>query len=121
MNKLGDAWYSGEPLLSKNDRAALKCYRISASLGNNDAAYSLGWCLRHGVGTRVDDVEAVKWLKKSADLGNIHAMYSYGLCCEEGSGMEHPNLREAAMYYRKAGAAGHAQAKKRHLRIVTKH
>lgn len=120
MNKLGDAWYEGKPLLSKNDRAALKCYRVAAELGHADAAYSLGWCLRHGVGSKVDDIEAAKWLKKAADMGNMHAMYSYGLCCEEGSGMEHPNLREAASYYRKAAAAGHADAKKRHLKIAGK-
>lgn len=120
MNKLGDTWYDGKPLLAKNDRAAVKCYRIAAQLGNANAAYSLGWCLRHGVGVAVDDVEAAKWLKKSADLGNAHAAYSYGLCCEEGSGMELPNLREAATYYRKAAAAGHIEAKKRHLKIVAK-
>ncbi len=120
MNKLGDTWYEGKPLLSKNDRAAVKCYRIAANLGNSNAAYSLGWCLRHGVGAVVNDVEAAKWLKKAADLGNPHAAYSYGLCCEEGSGMELPNLREAATYYRKAAAAGHVEAKKRHLRILGK-
>lgn len=121
MNKLGDTWYEGKPLLTKNDRAAVKCYRISADLGNANAAYSLGWCLRHGVGVAVNDVEAAKWLKKAADLGNAHAAYSYGLCCEEGSGMELPNLREAATYYRKAAAAGHTEARKRHLRILGKH
>ncbi len=118
MNKLGDTWYEGKPLLSKNDRAAIKCYRISAEMGQADAAYSLGWCLRHGVGTKVDDIEAAKWLKRSADKGNPYAAYSYGLCCEEGSGMEHPNLRDAVTYYRKAAAAGHADAKKRYLKIV---
>ena len=118
INKLGDSWYQGDHLLRKNDSAALRCYRIAAKLGQSDAAYSLGWCLRHGVGTKVDDVEAAKWLKKSADSGNPYAAYSYGLCCEEGSGMEHPNLREAATYYRIAAAAGHADAKKRHLKIT---
>lgn len=120
MNKLGDTWYEGKPLLAKNDRAAVKCYRIAANLGNANAAYSLGWCLRHGVGAAVNDVEAAKWLKKAADLGNVHAAYSYGLCCEEGSGMELPNMREAATYYRKAAAAGHTEARKRHLRILGK-
>ncbi len=120
MNKLGDTWYEGKPLLQKNDRAAIKCYRIAAELGNSNAAYSLGWCLRHGVGAAVNDVEAAKWLKKAADLGNAHAAYSYGLCCEEGSGMELPNMREAATYYRKAAAAGHTEARKRHIRILGK-
>ena len=120
MNKLGDAWYEGKPLLSKNDRAALKCYKIAAELGDADASYSLGWCKRHGVGTKVDDIEAAKWLKKAADMGNVHAMYSYGLCCEEGSGMDHPNLRDAASYYRKAAAAGHIEAAKRYMALSEK-
>lgn len=120
MNKLGDAWYEGKPLISKNDRAAVKCYRVAAQMGQNDAAYSLGWCLRHGVGGKVDDAEAARWLKLAADNGNPHAAYSYGLCCEEGSGMDHPNIREAATYYRKAAAAGHIEAKKRHLKMMDK-
>lgn len=120
MNKLGDAWYDGKPILSKNDRVALKCYRIAAKMGQNDAAYNLGWCLRHGVGGKVDDVEASKWLKKSADNGNAHAAYSYGLCCEEGSGMDHPNIRDAATYYRKAAALGHIEAKKRYAKMSEK-
>lgn len=120
MNKLGDAWYEGKPLISKNDRAAVKCYRVAAQMGQNDAAYSLGWCLRHGVGCKVDDFEAAKWLKLAADNGNAHAAYSYGLCCEEGSGMDHPNIREAATYYRKAAAAGHPEAKRRHIKMMSK-
>lgn len=117
MNKLGDNWYEGKKLLRKNDRAAVKCFRLAAQMGQIDACYSLGWCLRHGVGTAVDDVEAAKWLKFAADKGNPYAAYSFGLCCEEGSGMENPNIKEALSYYRKAAASGHSEAKKRYLKI----
>ena len=118
MNKLGDNWYEGKMLLPKNERAAVKCFRIAAQMGQIDASYSLGWCLRHGVGTAVDDVEAAKWLKRAADKGNPYASYSYGLCCEEGSGMDSPNLKDALNYYRRAAASGHSEAKKRYLKIA---
>ena len=70
--------YGGSGSVTKNQSAAVKCYQIAANLGNNDAAYSYGWCLRHGVGIRENAKEAVKWLKLSADKGNANAAYSYG-------------------------------------------
>ena len=115
MNKLGDAYYDGKSSVAKNHTSAVRCYKIAAELGQNDACYSYGWCLRHGMGVRENAVEAVKWLKIAADRGNSHAAYSYGLCCEEGAGTGIKNKREARSYYRKAAAAGHAEAQKRYL------
>ena len=117
MNKLGDAMYGGSGSVTKNQSAAVKCYQIAANLGNNDAAYSYGWCLRHGVGIRENAKEAVKWLKLSADKGNANAAYSYGLCCEEGSGTDIKNKREALNYYRKAAASGHQDAAQRYVML----
>ena len=117
MNKLGDAYFDGKSLVEKNKSAATRCYKIAAESGHVDAAYSYGWCLRHGSGVRENDVEAVKWLKIAADKGNANAAYSYGLCCEEGAGTGIKNKREARSYYRKAAAAGHADAAKRYISL----
>ena len=117
MNKLGDAYFDGKSLVEKSKSAATRCYKIAAELGNVDASYSYGWCLRHGSGVRENDVEAVKWLKIAADKGNVNAAYSYGLCCEEGAGTGIKNKREARSYYRKAAAAGHAEAAKRYISL----
>lgn len=117
MNKLGDAYFDGKALVEKNKVAATRCYKIAAEIGNVDASYSYGWCLRHGSGIRENDVEAVKWLKIAADKGNINAAYSYGLCCEEGAGTGIKNKREARSYYRKAASAGHADAAKRYISL----
>ena len=89
-------------------------------MGNNDACYSYGWCLRHGAGVQENGIEAVKWLKLSADKGNHNAAYSYGLCCEEGYGTGIRNKREAMTYYRKAAASGHAEAAKRYVTLSEK-
>ena len=113
MNKLGDAFFDGKGMLKKNQPAAVRCYKISAELGNVDAAYSYGWCLRHGAGVRENAIEAIKWLKLAADKGNANAAYSYGLCCEEGAGTGVKNRRDALTYYRKAAALGHAEASAR--------
>ena len=115
MNKLGDAMYDGRGMVKKNEAGAVRCYKTAAELGNADACYSYGWCLRHGVGVRENDAEAVKWLKISADKGNNNACYSYGLCCEEGAGTGIKNKREALSYYRKAAYAGHAEAMQRYI------
>lgn len=117
MNKLGDAFFDGKSLLKKNDAAAARCYKIAAELGHNDACYSYGWCLRHGVGVRENTLEAIKWLKMSADRGNAGAAYSYGLCCEEGAGTGVKNKRDALSYYRQAASAGHVEAAKRYAML----
>ena len=117
LNRLGDAFFEGKAMLKKNEAAATRCYRMSAELGHIDAAYSYGWCLRHGSGVRENDVEAAKWLKLSADAGNANAAYSYGLCCEEGAGTGIKTRRDALSYYRKAAASGHADAAQRYIML----
>ena len=117
MNKLGDAFFDGKGMLKKNQPAAVRCYKISAELGNIDAAYSYGWCLRHGAGVHENAVEAIKWLKLAADKGNANAAYSFGLCCEEGAGTGVKNRRDAITYYRKAAALGHTEASSRFIAL----
>ena len=116
MNKLGDTFFEGKTI-RKNEAAAARCYRFAAELSNVDAAYSYGWCLRHGVGVHENDAEAVKWLKMAADKGNANAAYSYGLSCEEGSSTGVKNKREALYYYRMAAGAGHREAAERFLML----
>ena len=118
LNKLGDSFHDGKNLLQKNEAAAARCYRFAAELGNVEASYSYGWCLRHGVGVRENDAEAAKWLKMAADKGNGNAAYSYGLCCEEGSATGVKNKREALYYYRLAAGTGHVEAAKRYLALT---
>ena len=115
MNKLGDALFDGKGMVKKNEAAAARCYKKAAELGNVDACYSYGWCLRHGAGVKENDIKAIKWLKLAADRGNANACYSYGLCCEEGAGTGIKNKRDALSYYRKAAASGHAQAQQRYI------
>ena len=117
INKLGDYFFEGKNLLSKNALNAARCYKLAAELGNVEGCYSYGWCLRHGAGVRENDAEAVKWLKLAADKGNANAAYSYALCCEEGSGTGVKNKREARSYYRKAASSGHVEAARRFLLI----
>ena len=117
MNKLGDTFFDGKQTIKKNENAAARCYRYAAELGNVDAAYSYGWCLRHGVGVRENDTEAARWLKMAADKGNANAAYSYGLCCEEGAGTGIKNKREALYYYRMAASAGHGDAALRFVKL----
>ena len=118
LNKLGNALFDGTGMTAKNESAAARCYKMAAEIGNNDARYSYGWCLRHGVGVRENNAEAVKWLKLAADKGNSNAAYSYGLCCEEGSETGIKNRREALRYYRMAAAQGHPEAAQRYVKLA---
>ncbi len=120
MNALGNEWYIGRGVLRTDEFAAVRCYRISARLGNNDSKYTLGWCLRYGKGTNKDVKEAVKLLKESADNGNINAAYSYALCCEEGAAEGYKDIHNAIIYYRKAHLAGHKEATKSYHRLIEK-
>ena len=121
MNKLGNCYFSGvSGVFKKDEAAAVRCYKIASELGNTNAMYSYGWCLRHGRGTVENNAEAAKWLKLSADKGNANAAYSYGLCCEEGCVTGTKNRREALMYYKKAASAGHVEAGKRYMAIFEK-
>ncbi len=118
LNKLGNCYFSGVVGVFKSDEtAAARCFKIAAELGNSNAAYSYGWCLRHGKGVIENNAEAAKWLKIAADRGNANAAYSYGLCCEEGCVTGVKNRREALMYYKKAASAGHIEASKRYVAI----
>lgn len=117
MNKLGNSLLEGTATVKKNETSAARCYKIAAELGNVEACYSYGWCLRHGVGLRENHLEAVRWLKLAADKGNVNACYSYGLCCEEGSGTGIKNRREALHYYRAASAMGHSEAAQRYKKL----
>ncbi len=117
IDSLGDSFFDGKNLLKKNEAAAARCYRYAAELGNIEACYSYGWCLRHGVGVHENDAEAVKWLKMAADRGNSSAAYSYGLCCEEGCGTGVRNMHDALYYYRMASSAGHIEAAQRYRQL----
>lgn len=117
--KLGNAYFNGSyGGIMKNISLAARSYKISADMGNVDAMYCYGWCLRHGKGVKESNKDAAIWLKKAADLGNSNAMYSYGLCCEEGSATGIKNRREALSYYRKAALLGHVDAGKRYSMLL---
>lgn len=47
--------------VAKNEREAVRLYRIAADQGNATAQKHLGTCYQRGVGVLKDDREAVHW------------------------------------------------------------
>jgi TPR repeat protein len=67
----------------------------------------LGDCLRFGIRTEVDYVQAAEYYKKSADLGDSVGQNNYGRCLEHGIGVAQ-NLEEAIRYYRLSSDQGNS-------------
>ena len=92
---------------AKQYQLAYKEFYADALKGNENSAFNLGYMYQHGVGLKVDHVQAAKWLKISADLGDVDAMIELGLIYEDGELPGDPNA-QALPWYRKAAAKGNS-------------
>ena len=61
------------PLVKKDEKQAVKWFRMSADQGNAVAQLVLGNCYYHGWGVKKNTAEAVKWYRKAAEQGNAPA------------------------------------------------
>jgi len=83
QNNLGTMYYNGEGI-PKNDKEAVKWYRLSAEQGHASAQYYLGQLYDEGRGVPQNDKTAVKWWTLAAEQGDaidqieLGRMYRYG-------------------------------------------
>jgi TPR repeat protein len=78
-------------------------------MGNIDACYNLGVCLRRGLGTARDDVEAERYYRAAAEKGHQSAQLALGsLKAQSATGAV--DWLESARWYRLAAAAGNPAA-----------
>jgi TPR repeat protein len=84
-------------------------FRRAAAKGNLDAQYNLGVCLRRGLGTATDDIEAHYHYRAAAQRGHRSAQLALGGLIAETATSEAGWL-DAARWYRLAADAGHPAA-----------
>lgn len=73
--------------LPKDNKEALKWFRMAAEQGNAEAQRNLGRAYDNGYGVPIDDVEAVKWFLMAAEQGLAAAQANLGVMYYLGEGV----------------------------------
>ena len=105
---LGWMYYNGEGV-PKNDREAVKWFRLAAEQGDASAQFNLGWMYYNGEGVPKNDREAVKWFRLAAEQGDASAQYNLGVMYDNGYGVPENDI-EATKWFRLATEQGVAIA-----------
>jgi TPR repeat protein len=71
----------------KNDKEAIKWYRLAAAQGNDSAQSNLGKMYQTGEGVPLDYHEAIKWSRLAADQGNTRGETNLGTMYANGQGV----------------------------------
>jgi TPR repeat protein len=108
---LGDLYAAGRGGLAKDDREALRLFKLAAERGDALGNNNLGFFHESGRGgLPKDDGEAARFYKLAADSGEAWGQYSLGRFYQNGRGGLTQNDREAARLYKLAADQGHALA-----------
>jgi len=105
MLEQGNAYYYGEGVDLDLEKA---CYWYSeaSKQGNAKAKCLLGYCLKKGIGTEVNEIEAFRLFKESAELGFPMAIFNLGECYEKGIGCD-IDIEKSNYYYNQASSLGY--------------
>ena len=105
---MGFAYYWGKGV-AKDDREAVRWYRMAAEQGEAYAQYNLGISYANGRGVAKDDREAVRWYRMAAEQRDAGAQFILGNSYANGEGVAKDD-REAVRWFRMAADLGHAKA-----------
>ena len=108
QNKLGVMYTNGRGV-AKDDREAVKWFRLAATQGYARAQNNLGLMYETGRGVGKDDAQVVFWYRKAAEQRCAEAQYNLGLMYETGRGVAKDDA-QAVFWYRKAAEQGFAWA-----------
>jgi TPR repeat protein len=93
----------------KDDKQAVKWYRLAAEQGDAWAQNYLGVAYENGEGVTKDDKEAIKWYRLAAEQGEAYAQHNLGWMYQNGQGVPKDD-REAIKWYRLAAEQGQLSA-----------
>ena len=93
----------------KDDKEAVKWYRLAAEQGMAVAQFNLANMYIKGEGVLKDDKEAVKWLRLAAEQGMARAQTQLGTMYEKGHGVVEDD-EMAARWYTSAANKGNPLA-----------
>lgn len=102
MNELGVIARDGEP---RNDREALRLFRLAAEQGHAEAMVNLAQMALNGRGMARDDREAARLLQRGAGLFHAAAQRELGLLHAQGRGVTR-NDQQASRYFFLAAEQG---------------
>jgi TPR repeat protein len=91
---------------------AVELFRRAAALGNTDAEYNLGVCLRRGLGVRPNAKAAALKYRAAAEKNHLSAQLALGDVLAETAATEAEWL-DAAHWYQLAADSGNATAQTR--------
>jgi TPR repeat protein/ABC-type uncharacterized transport system substrate-binding protein len=108
---LGVFYSAGLGGLAKDDREALRLFRLAAERGDPFGNNNVGFFYEIGRGgLPKDDLEAARFYKLAADNGEPWGQYNLGRFYQNGRGGLTRNDRESARLYRLAADQGHEAA-----------
>lgn len=104
-------YYEGK-IVSKDDKKALKWFKLAASRGLSDAQAVLGDMYLEGQGIQKSYKEAIKWYKLAAQQKDADSNHNLGYMYEGGLGVNR-SLKIALEYYKIAAKQGIARSQNR--------
>lgn len=122
--KLGSDYYYGRNGISKDRGRAVRYYEEASKLGNVEALYNIGMCLKLGEGCEQDLPLAVDYfyqaakygydrgfdeLKRLAESGVVVAQYALGICYEHQY-CTRELYKNAVYWFYQAAKQGHCDA-----------
>jgi hypothetical protein len=105
----GGDYLSGQGLVRKDYKEAMRWYRIAADQGSAAAQFYLGAMYENGWGVKRDFVQAMRWYREAADQGYIAAFVAIASMYIQGEGVEQ-NYAEGLRWYEKAADQGYVAA-----------
>ena len=111
QNKLGQMYYFGYRVVTRNHPEAARWYRKAAEQGLADAQNSLGTMYHYGQGIPQDFREAARWYRKAAEQGLTQAQFLLGVMYLYGQGIPQDYV-QAHKWLHIASALGYQDAKK---------
>ncbi|XP_075228419.1 uncharacterized protein LOC142328485 [Lycorma delicatula] len=97
-------------LSHRNDREAIKHFKIASAFKNAPAAFNLGQCFELGIGTKQDFAQAAHWYQVASEMGHPAATYNLGVFYAHGWGGLDADSRQAKKLFITAAALGQPEA-----------
>lgn len=116
QQNLGVMYATGRGV-AKDDKEAVRWYRLAADQGDARAQNGLGWMHQHGTGVLQDFEQAVRWYRLAAQQGNAYGQRNLGLMYRDGLGVPQ-NLIVAHAWLNLGANGGHPDAQGERDRVA---
>ena len=108
---LGQFYHRGDCVV-RNEREAVRWWKLAAEQGYADAQNNLGMSYDLGNGVRRDHSEAVRWFRRAAEQGHATAQYNLAAMYATGDGVDKDYVFAHAWFVL-AAVHGHPRAEHR--------